>query len=339
MLVSSLGGGTMRRRDFIAIVGGATVALPRPSHGQKSGRVVRMGVLSPFFPSIGPSPSFDAFSQTMRELGWIEGQNIAVEYRWAEGRADRLQALAAELAHLKLDIIFSAWGTPTALAARDASATTPIVFAGVGDAVGAGLVKSLTQPGANITGSTFITEETIAKQFDLLRETVPTLSRVGVLINPTNPVYDTILKATQAPAQAIHVKVQVLGVQSTADFEDVLAGARKDRVDGVIVLRDQVFIINKSVLVGLAAKYQLPALYGMSDFALAGGLMSYGPNMRDMFRRAAYVVDKILGGARPSDVPVEQATRFELVINLKTAKATGLEFPPTILARADEVIE
>jgi putative ABC transport system substrate-binding protein len=301
--------------------------------------VARLGVLSPFFPSIGPSPAFDAFSQTMRELGWIEDQNIVFEYRWAEGRADRLPALAAELTRLKPDLIFSAWGTPAALAAKNASATIPIIFAGVGDAVGVGLVKSLAQPGANITGSTFISEETIAKQLDLLRETVPTLSRVGVLINPTNPVYGPVLKATQAPAQAMKLELQVLGVQNATDFEGALDAASKGRVDGLVVLRDPVFIINTSRLVELAAKYRLPTLYGMSGFVVAGGLMSYGPNLRDMFRRAAYVVDKILAGAKPSDVPVEQATRFELVINLKTAKALGLDIPPTLLARADEVIE
>jgi putative ABC transport system substrate-binding protein len=167
---------------------------------------------------------------------------------------------------------------------------------------------------------------------------VPTLSRVGVLINPANPVYETILKATQAPAQAMKVDLQVLGVQNAADLEKQL-DASKGRVEGLVALRDPVFIINKSLLVELAARYRLPTLYGMSDFTAAGGLMSYGPNLRDMFRRAAHVVDKILAGARPSDVPVEQATRFELVINLKTAKALGLEFPQTLLARADEVIE
>jgi len=328
----------MRRRDFIILVGGATVVWPLSAHGQKSGKVARVAVLSPFFPSIGPSPFFDAFSQTMRELGWIEGKNIVIEYRWAEGHADRLPDLAAELANLKPHVLFSAWGTPAALAAKKASATTPIVFAGVGDAVGVGLVKSLAQPGSNVTGSTFISEETIAKQLDLLRETVPTLSRVGVLINPANPVYETILKATQAPAQAMKIDLQVLGVQNAADLEKQL-DASKGRVEGLVALRDPVFIINKALLVELAARYRLPTLYGMSDFTAAGGLMSYGPNLRDMFRRAAHVVDKILAGARPSDVPVEQATRFELVINLKTAKVLGLEFPQTLLARADEVIE
>jgi putative ABC transport system substrate-binding protein len=327
------------RREFITLLGGATIAWPLPVHGQKSGRVARVGVLSPFFPSFGASPAYDAFSQTMRELGWIEGQNIALEYRWAEGRADRLPALAAELIRLKPDLFFSAWGTPAALAAKNASSTTPIVFAGVGDAIGVGLVKSLSQPGANITGSTFITEETIGKQLDLLRQTVSALSRVGVLINPKNPVYGPVLKATQVPAQEMNLHLQVLGVENANDFEPALDAASKGGIGGLIVLRDPVFIINTSRLVELAAKYRLPTLYGLSHFAFAGGLMSYGPNLRDMYRRAAFVVDKILAGAQPSDVPVEQATRFELVINSKTAKALGLEVPPTLLVRADEVIE
>jgi putative ABC transport system substrate-binding protein len=275
----------------------------------------------------------------MRELGWIEGHNITFEYRWAEGRADRLPALAAELTRLKLDLVFSAWGTPAALAAKNASTTTPIVFAGVGDAIGVGLVKSLAEPGANVTGSTFISEETIAKQLDLLKQTVPTLSRVGVLINPANPVYGPVLKATQVPAQAMNLHLQVLGVQNAADFDVAFDAAVNEHTDGLVVLRDPVFIINKSRLVELAAKHRLPALYGMSDFVVAGGLMSFGPNLRDMFRRAAYVVDKILTGAKPSNVPVEQATRFEFLINLKTAKALALGIPPALLARADEVIE
>jgi putative tryptophan/tyrosine transport system substrate-binding protein len=327
------------RREFITLLGGATIAWPLPVHGQKSGRPVRVGVLSPFSPSFGPSPAYDAFSQTMRELGWIEGQNIAIEYRWAEGRADRLPALAAELIRLKPDLLLSAWGTPAALAAKNASSTTPIVFAGVGDAIGVGLVKSLSQPGANTTGSTFITEETIGKQLDLLQQTVPALARVGVLINPKNPVYGPVLKATQVPAQQMNLHLQVLEVENANDFEPGLDAASKGGIGGLIVLRDPVFIINTSRLVELASKYRLPTLYGLSHFAFAGGLMSYGPNLRDMYRHAAFVVDKILAGAQPSDVPVEQATRFELVINSKTAKALGLEVSPTLLVRADEVIE
>lgn len=329
----------MRRREFITLLGGAAATWARPAYGQKSRRIAQVGVLSPFSPSDGASPAFDAFSQTMRELGWIEGDNIAFEYRWAEGRADSLPALAAELARLKLDLVFSAWGTPAALAAKSASTTIPIVFAGVGDAIGVGLVRSLAEPGANITGSTFISEETIGKQLELLKQTVPTLSRVGVLINPANPVYGPILKATQAPAQAMKLHLEVLGVQKSADFDAAFDTTVNEHTDGLVVLRDPVFIINKSRLVELAAKYRLPALYGMSDFVVAGGLMSYGPNLRDMFRRAAHVVNKILEGAQPRDVPVEQATRFELAINLKTAKALGFDFPATLLVRADEVIE
>jgi putative ABC transport system substrate-binding protein len=217
----------VKRREFITLIGGAAAARPLPVHGQKSGKAARVGVLSPFFPSFGASPAYDAFSQKMRELGWIEGQNIAFEHRWAEGHADRLPVLAAELMRLKLDLLFSAWGTPAALAAKNASSTIPIVFAGVGDAIGVGLVKSLRQPGANITGSTFISEETITKQLDLLRQTIPALSRVGVLINPTNPVYGPVLKATQVPAQEMNLHLQVFGVENADDFEAALDAASK----------------------------------------------------------------------------------------------------------------
>jgi putative ABC transport system substrate-binding protein len=328
----------MRRREFITLLGGA-VAWPCRVHGQKSMGVARVGVLSPFSASIGPSPMFDTFSEMLRKLGWIEGQNIKFEYRWADGHADRLPALAAELARLEVDVIFSAWGTPAALATKEATATIPIVFAGVGDAVGVGLVASLARPGGNVTGSTFITEDTIAKQLGLLRETIPTLSRVAVFINPANPVYGPILKATQAPAQSMKLRLQMLAAQRASDFEAAFEVASRERADGLIVMRDPIFILNSSRVIELAAKYRLPALYGMSDFVAAGGLMSYGPNLRDMSRRAAYIVDKILTGTKPADLPVEQATRFELVLNLKTAKALGLEVPPTLLATADEVID
>jgi putative tryptophan/tyrosine transport system substrate-binding protein len=243
------------------------------------------------------------------------------------------------LARLKVDLIFSAWGTPAALATKEATATIPIVFAGVGDAIGVGLVVSLARPGGNVTGSAFITEDTIAKQLDLLREAVPTLSRVAVFINPANPVYGPVLKATQAPAQSMKLRLQVLEAQRAADFEAAFDVASSERADGLIVMRDPVFILNTSRVVELAAKYRLPALYGMSDFVAAGGLMSYGPNLREMSRRAAYIVDKILTGTKPADVPVEQATRFELVLNLKTAKALGLTVSQTLQVAADEVIE
>jgi putative ABC transport system substrate-binding protein len=301
--------------------------------------VRHVGILSPFSPSIGPSPAFESFRRTLRELGWIEGQNIILDYRWAEGHADRLPKLAAELAELKPALIFSAWGTPAALAAKNARPRIPIVFAGVGDAVGVGLVASLARPGGNVTGSTFISEETIAKQLEFLKEAVPTIARVAILVNLTNPVYGPVLEATEGPARTLHLQLQSLGVQSADDFDVAFDAAAREHVDGLVVLRDPVLIINTSRLLELAARRRLPTIYGMREFVDAGGLMSYGPDLRDMFRRAAHVVDKILRGADPIDVPVEQATRFELVINLRTSKALDLAMPPALLVRADEVIE
>jgi putative ABC transport system substrate-binding protein len=328
----------MKRRAFITLISGAA-AWPLAAHAQAPNAVRHVGVLSPFSPSIGPSPAFQAFRQTLHDLGWIEGRNIVLHYRWAEGHADRLPKLAAELAELKPDLIFSAWGTPSALAAKNATIRIPIVFAGVGDAIGVGLVASLARPGGNVTGSTFISEETIAKQLEFLKEAVPALARVAILVNPANPVYGPILEAAGGPAKALDLHLLTLGVQSADDFDGVFDTAAQEHADGLVAFRDPAIVINMARLIELAAKRRLPTIYGMREFVDAGGLMSYGPDLRDMFRRAAHVVDKILRGADPIDVPVEQATRFELAINLKTSKALGLTVPPPLLVRADEVIE
>jgi len=328
----------MRRRELITLLGGAA-AWPLAARAQAPNAVRHVGVLSPFSPSFGPSPAFQAFRQTFHDRGWIEGRNIVLHYRWAEGHADRLPKLAAELAELKPDLLFSVWGTPSALAAKNATIRIPIVFAGVGDAIGVGLVASLARPGGNVTGSTFISEETIAKQLEFLKEAVPALARVAILVNPANPVYGPILEAAGGPAKALDLHLLTLGVQSADDLDGVFDTAAQEHADGLVAFRDPAIVINMARLIELAAKRRLPTIYGMREFVDAGGLMSYGPDLRDMFRRAAHVVDKILRGADPIDVPVEQATRFELVINLKTSKALGLTVPPTLLARADEVIE
>jgi putative ABC transport system substrate-binding protein len=326
------------RRTFLHVVGGG-VLMTATAEAQQAGKVYRVGVLSPFSSSFVPGPSFEAFRQTLRELNYVEGRNIALEYRWADGRYDRLPGLAADLVRLLVDVIVSAWSTPTALATKTATSTIPIVFAGVGDAVGVGVVESLTRPGGNVTGSTFITEETIGKQLELLKEVVPRIARVGVLINPVNPVYGPVLRASKAPARALGLQLDVVGVQGPEDFERAFRTATKRQVDGLVVLRDAVLIANQARVLTLAANARLPAMYGIREFVDSGGLMSYGPSLVDMYRRAAYLVDKILRGAKPADLPVEQATKFELVINLKTAKALGLTIPPSLLQRADQVIE
>ena len=329
----------MPRRAFMATIAGSLLAAPLAAEGQQGGKVYRVGVLSPFSSSFGPGPSFGAFRQTLRELGYVEGPNIVLEYRWADGRYDRLPDLTAELVRLRVDVIFSAWSTPAALATKKATSTIPIVFAGVGDAVGVGLIASLARPGGNVTGSTFITEETIGKQLELLKEGVPRIARVGVVINPVNPVYRLVLRASEAPARALGLQLEVVGVQGAEDFERAFRAAIKGHVDGLVILRDPVLITNQARLLALAATARLPAMYGMRGFVDSGGLMSYGPSLVEMYRRAAYLVDKILKGIKPADLPVEQTTTFELLINLKTAKTLGLTIPRSLLLRADQVIE
>src|SRR5713226_752942 len=323
---------------FMAL-GLAFVAPPLAVTAQQPQKVPRVGVLSPFSASFGAGPSFEAFRRALRELGYVEGRDVALEYRWADGRPDRLADLAAELVRLRSDVIFSAWGTPAALATKKATKTIPVVFNGVGDAVGVGLVSSLALPGGNVTGSTFITEETIGKQLELLKAVVPRLARVGVVVNPANPVYGPVLRASEAPARALGLHLQVVGVQGAEDFERAFRAAIKGHVDGLVILRDPVLITNQARLLALAATARLPAMYGMREFVDSGGLMSYGPSLVEMYRRAAYLVDKILKGTKPADLPVEQTTKFELVINLKTAKALGLTIPQSLLQRADQVIE
>ncbi len=326
----------MRRVVVVAL---ALLVAPIAVRAQQPQKAYRVGVLSPFSSSFGPGPSFEAFRQTFRELGYVDGRNVALEYRWADGRSNRLPDLAAELVRLRVDVIFSAWGTPAALATKKATSTIPIVFAGVGDAVGVGLVASLARPGGNATGSTFITEETIGKQLELLKEAVPRVARIGVVVNPSNPVYGPVLRASEAPARALGLDLTVVGVQRAEDFESAFRAAIQGHVDGLVVLRDPVLQINRARLLALVANSRVPAVYGMREFVDSGGLMSYGPSLVEMYRRAAYLVDKILRGAKPPDLPVEQATRFELVINLKTAKALGLTIPQSVLIRADEIIQ
>ena len=328
----------MRRRDFIKLIAGSAAAWPLAARAQET-KVARIGVLSPFLSSTPPSAGFNAFKQTLQELGWIEGKSVAFEYRWSEGHADRLPGLAAELVRLNPDPIFCPWGTPTAVAAKNATQKIPIVFAGLGDAVGVGLVASLAQPGGNITGATIISEETVAKLLELLREMNPELARVAILVNLRNPVYRPVLSASEAPAKALHLRLQTLSVGAVNDLDRAFEEAAKEGAEGLVVMRDPVIVIAKPQVVALAAQRRLLAVYGMRDFVDAGGLISYGPNLADMYRHVAHTVDQILRGAKPGDLPVEQAARFELVVNLKTAKTLGFTIPTSILIRADEVIE
>ncbi len=329
----------MDRRTFLGIFADSLLAAPLVADAQPTARIRRIGVVSPFASAFGAGPSFEAFRQTLRELGYVEGRNVAFGYRWAEGRYDRLPGLTADLVNQRVDILFASWSTPAALASKKATTTIPIVFAGVGDAVGVGLVQSLARPGGNVTGSTFITEETIGKQLELLKQVVPRIVHVGVVVNPANPVYGPVLTASQAPARALGLRLTPVNVQSAEEFESAVRAARDAHVEGLVVLRDLVVIANQEQLLALVATNGLPVMYGMREFVAGGGLMSYGPSLVEMYRRAAYLVDKILRGTKPADLPVEQATKFELIINLKTAKTLGITIPSSLLARADQVIE
>jgi len=327
------------RRAFISTLAGGLLAGPLAAEAQPSQKVYRVGILSPFSSSFGPGPSFEAFPRTLQRLGYVEGRDVILAHRWADGRSDRLANLAADLVQLRPDVLFSAYSTPAALATKRATSVIPIVFAGVGDAVGVGLVVSLARPGSNVAGSTFITEETIGKQLELLKAVVPIMTRVGVVVNPSNPVYGPVLRASDAPARALGLELRVVGVRDANDFESALRTAAQEHVTGFVVLRDPVLITNQARLLGAVAAGRLPAMYGMREFVDGGGLISYGPSFVEMYTRAAYLVDKIFRGTKPANLPVEQATKFELVINLRTAKALGLTIPPSLLQRADQVIE
>jgi putative ABC transport system substrate-binding protein len=303
---------------------------------QQAGKIPRIGFLRTAAP---PESYIEAFRQGLKELGYIEGKNIALEYRWAEGKIDQLPELAAELARLKVDVIVTD-GTPPALAARKASSTTPIVMASSGDPVGTGLITSLARPGGNITGLTSINAELGGKALELLKEIVPRLTHVAILGAEDSPVHTLFLKNTEAPARALGLKLIPLLFRGPDDYESAFRTATKERANAILV-RGVPFTssAHRKRLVDLAAKSRLPAIYETRDLADTGGLISYGADRVDMFRRAATYVDKILKGTKPADLPVEQPTKFELVINLKAAKQIGLTIPQSVLYRADKVIK
>jgi len=311
------------------------LALPLPAGAQQAGKVYRVGFLWDS-PAVWPH-ALEGFRQGLRDLGWVEGQNIVVEYRWAEGRFDRLPGLAEELVRLKVDVIVA----PTSIytgAAKRATSTIPIVFVSHADPIGSGHVVNLARPGANITGLTIIMSETMAKSLELLKAAVPGLARVAVLWDPATPSHGPGVKAVAAASQALGLRLQTLAVRSATEFDNTFAAISNERGGGVLVLSTPLFMGGARRLAELAMTYKLPTMFGPREHAEAGGLLSYGPDRADLYRRAATYVDKILKGAKPGDLPVQQATKFELVINLKTAKALGLTIPPSLLGRADEVI-
>ena len=323
----------MDRRAFIGTLAGGLLAAPRAAEAQRTTRVPRIGILGSH-----DVPFWQSFREGLRELGYVEGSTITIEYRWAGEREDRFPELASELVRLGVDAIVT-WGTPAALAAKKATNTIPIVMAASGNPLGTGLIASLARPGGNITGSSSLNLELEGKGLQLLKEIVPKLSRVAVLWNPGNPVHGDLLDSTRAAAAPLAVELQLVPLQSLADLESAFAKIHTARPHALIVLSDNFFVLERKRIVDFTAKIRLPAVYSVSVFADVGGLMVYGVNYHALFRRAATYVDRILKGTKPADLPVEQATAFELIINLKTAKALGLTIPPSLLQRADQVIE
>jgi len=323
----------------LVILSAILALAPLAADAQQTGKVPRIGFLSLTSPSDRPF-LLDAFRQRLRELGWVEGQNIVIDYRYAEDRVDRLPDLAAELVGLKVDLIIASAGTQVATAAKNATETIPIVMIYVRDPVGTGLIASLARPGGNVTGDAGAAGMAMfAKQLELLKETVPKIRRVAILSNPTNAYHQLAIREVNVAARSLGVQLQLLEARGPNEFDGAFAAMAKERVGALVVLSDAIFGSHQTRLADLAARSRLPAAYGVRESVEAGGLMSYGPSLLDSHRRAAAYVDKILKGAKPADLPVEQPTKFELVINLKTAKALGLTIPQSLLLRADQVIE
>jgi putative ABC transport system substrate-binding protein len=327
----------MDRRAFIGALAVFPLAVPLAAEAQAPVKVPRIGFLSVLSLTNNPH-DLEAFRQGLRELGYIEGQNIAIEYRFAEGRPERLPALAAELVRLKVDVIVTA--APAAPeAAQRATNTIPIVFAVVGDPVAVGLVASVARPGGNITGLSSMASEVVGKQLELLKEVAPKVSRMAVLQNPSNQAHRFVLRQAEGAARTLGLQLHIVQAGTPAEIEAAFATMSSQHAGGVLVLRDSFFLAQRAQIAALAAKDRLPSVYGLKEQVEAGGLMAYGASTPPMYRRAAAYVDKILKGAKPADLPVEQPTKFELVINLKTAKALGLTIPQSLLQRADEVIQ
>jgi putative tryptophan/tyrosine transport system substrate-binding protein len=309
---------------------------PLAAHAQQPGNVPRIGVLSTGSPP-ATLPRFEPFIQRLHELGYVEGQTIALEYRFADGKHERLPGLAAELIDLNVDVIVTS-GTPAAVAAKHATSMIPIIIAIAADPVGEGLVASLAWPGGNVTGMANLDTELSGKRLEILKEVIPGLSRVAILWNPANPAHRAALGENEVAARALGVQLQPVEARAPHEFTSAFSAMSRERASALMLLADSMFGSHRAQVVELAAKSRLPSLFWVKDFVAAGGLMSYGASYPDLLRRAATYVDKILKGAKPADLPMEQPTKFELVINLKTAQALGLTIPPTLLFQADEVL-
>jgi putative ABC transport system substrate-binding protein len=325
------------KKIFISLALSAMLfALSLPAAAQQSGKIPRIGFLNPN-PAATVSARMEAFRQGLRDLGYVEGKTIVIEYRYADGNAERLPDLAAELVGLKVDLIITS-STPSVWAIQKASTTIPIVFTVISHPIENGIVASFARPGGNVTGLTILTEELSGKRLELLKETVSNVTRVAALSDLTNPTQPLEWKEILAAARGLGLKLQSLGVRSSSDFDSAFEAALRERTQALITLPQPLINAHRNRILEFAAKNKLPAMYPLADYVDAGGLMSYAPVYTDLFRRAATYADKILKGTKPADIPVEQPTKFELVINIKTAKQIGLTIPPNVLARADKVI-
>jgi ABC-type uncharacterized transport system substrate-binding protein len=328
----------MKRRQFITLMCGAAALplCPRSVHAQQLGKFHRIGFLWDG-PAAFPE-AMVAFRRQLRDLGYVEGNNLVIEYRWAEGEPDQMRAMAEELVRLKVDVIIAPSSIYTG-AARLATATIPIVFFSHADPLGSGHVASLAQPGGNTTGLSLMMTETNVKLLELLKDAIPWLKRVAVVHDPATPSHGPGLRSVQAAAPALGLALHMLPVRRASEYLDAFAAMTRERSDAVLVLSTPLYIAGARQLAELALAHKLPSMFGPHEHTKAGGLMSYGPSRADLWRRGAIYVDKILKGAKPADLPVEQPTKFEFVINLQTARTIGIEIPATLLARADEVIE
>jgi putative ABC transport system substrate-binding protein len=327
--------GPLKRRDLLLLVAGMAAFVAHPAAAQTASKMPRVGFL-------GTSPTasvhiFEAFRQGLWELGYVEGQTIALESRWSEGRDNRIPQLIAELLHLKVDVLVMA-NSPAAISAKSATRTVPIVIL-AGDPVGLSLVASLGRPGGNITGLSYFNTEIVTKRLEFLKELVPDLARVAVFRNTIVAIHTIFWQQAEIAARSLRVMLQPIEIGGVDDFEAAFALAKRGNAQAILAFDDTLTIAHRKKIVAIAARSQLPAIYGFREFTDDGGLMSYGPNFVALFRRAAVFVDKILKGAKPADLPIEQATKFELVLNANAAKALGITIPLSLLARADDVIE
>ena len=326
----------MKRRQLITLIGGAAAAWPLAARAQQAGKTYKIGWLSAG--SFERSPALAAFLDALREVGWIEGKTFAFERRYAENRPERLPELAAELVQLNVDVIVTV-GTLAPLAAERATTTIPIVMTAAGDPLGSGLVATLAQPGGNVTGMSLMAPDIAGKRLELLKELLPRFDRVAVLWNAANPYSANVFKETQVAGRVLGVQVQSLGVRNPEDLDGAFEAARQQHPDALVSVEDPFTFTYRKRIADFAIAARLPSLGGYREDVNAGGLVSYGANLPELFRRAASYVDKILKGEKPGDLPVQFPTKFEMIVNLKTAKALGLAVPPSIMLRADEVID